>query len=53
VGAVTGLVTAVIVTQTHDYANHSEDSLAYFWFPIYGAIGGFVAGAIVGLIQIL
>ena len=53
VGAVTGLVTAVIATQTGNYSNHSQDGLLYLWLPIYGAAIGFVAGAIVGLIQIL
>jgi hypothetical protein len=53
VGAVTGLITAVIVTQTGNYSNHSEDGLAYLYFPIYGAMAGLVAGVIVGLIQIV
>jgi hypothetical protein len=53
VGAVTGLLTAVIVTQTGNYSNHSDDGLAYLWLPIYGAMVGVVAGVIVGLIQIL
>jgi hypothetical protein len=53
VGAVTGLITAVIVTRTGNYSNHSEDGLAYLYFPIYGAMAGLVAGVIVGLIQIL
>ncbi len=53
VGAVTGLITAVIVTQTGDYSNHSDDGLAYLYFPIYGAMAGLVVGVIVGVIQIL
>ena len=52
VGAVAGLITAVIGTQTKSYSDHSEDSLAYLYLPIYGAMVGVVAGVIVGLIQI-
>ena len=53
VGAVTGLITAVIATQTGNYSNHENDTLLLMWLPIYGAMIGLVAGAIVGLIQIL
>jgi hypothetical protein len=53
VGAVSGLVTAVIVTHTGNYSNHADDGLLYMYFPIYGAMAGLVAGLIVGVVQIL
>jgi NhaP-type Na+/H+ or K+/H+ antiporter len=51
IGAAAGLVTAVIATHRSGVTDHSEDALAYVYFPAFGAFLGLVIGAVVGLVR--
>jgi hypothetical protein len=51
VGAATGVVAAFIATHKASVTDHSEDSLAYIFFPAFGALIGLVVGGIVGFLR--
>jgi hypothetical protein len=48
VGVATGLVVAVIATHGESITDHSEDGLAYIYFPAVFALVGLVVGGVVG-----
>ena len=51
IGAATGLVVAVILTNQAKVTDHSEDALGYIALTSFGAFVGLVVGGIVGFVR--
>lgn len=51
IGAATGVVVAFISTQDASITDHSQDGLAYIYFPAVFTLAGLVVGGIVGFVR--